>query len=41
MIAKNQLGDAKRWPEIYELNKAIIGANPNLIHPGQKLVLPE
>ncbi len=39
-IAKEQLGDAKRWPEIYEANKAVIGDNPNLIKPGQKLRLP-
>jgi nucleoid-associated protein YgaU len=39
-IAKALLGDAKRWPEIYEANKALIGDNPNLIHPGQKLVIP-
>jgi len=40
-IAKELLGDAKRWPEIYELNKALIGATPNLIHPGQELKLPK
>jgi len=28
------------WQEIYNLNKTIIGANPNLIKPGQKLTLP-
>jgi nucleoid-associated protein YgaU len=39
-IAKELLGDAKRWPEIYEANKALVGDNPNLIHPGQKLVIP-
>jgi len=38
-IAKELLGDAKRWPEIYEANKALIGDNPNLIHPGQTLVI--
>jgi LysM repeat protein len=39
-IAKEKLGDAKRWPEIYELNKDAIGANPNLIYPGQVLKMP-
>jgi nucleoid-associated protein YgaU len=39
-IAKEVLGDAKRWPEIYELNKELIGDNPNIIHPGQELKLP-
>ena len=39
-IAKELYGDAKRWPEIYEANKQLIGDNPNLIHPGQKLRIP-
>lgn len=39
-IAKKVYGDAKRWPEIYEANKAIIGDNPNIIHAGQKLRIP-
>jgi nucleoid-associated protein YgaU len=40
-IAKELMGDAKRWPEIYELNKELIGDDPNLIHPGQELKIPE
>jgi len=28
------------WQVLYSLNKSIIGPNPNLIHPGQVLVLP-
>jgi nucleoid-associated protein YgaU len=40
-IAKNQLGDAKRWPEIYALNREAIGDNPLDIHIGQLLKLPE
>lgn len=28
------------WEKLYEANKAVIGADPNLIHPGQKLRLP-
>ncbi len=39
-IAKALYGDAKRWPEIYAANKALIGDNPNLIRPGQKLRIP-
>lgn len=39
-IAKEKLGDAKRWPEIYELNKDAIGSNPNLIYPGMTLKMP-
>lgn len=38
-IAKQQLGDGSRYPEIYELNKDKI-KNPNLIHAGQDLILP-
>ncbi len=40
-LAQEQLGDANRWKEIYELNKDVIGDNPDMIHPGQKLTLPE
>jgi LysM repeat protein len=38
-IAKDQLGDAERWPEIYDLNQASI-ADPDLIYPGQTFKLP-
>ena len=40
-IAQEQLGDAGRWKEIYELNKDAIGDDPDVIHPGKKLKLPE
>lgn len=29
-----------KWRDVYEANKALIGANPNVIKPGQKLVVP-
>ena len=29
-----------RWRAIYRLNAAVIGPDPDLIHPGQRLVLP-
>jgi LysM repeat protein len=29
------------WTEIYELNRKILNNNPNKIHPGQELLLPE
>lgn len=29
-----------KWRDVYEANKATIGANPNVIKPGQKLVVP-
>lgn len=28
------------WPELYELNRDVIGSDPDLIHPGQRLLLP-
>lgn len=39
-LSATHLGDPTRWPEIYELNKDVIGADPGLIHPGQTFVLP-
>ena len=36
-IAKSQLGNGSRWPEIYNANKSVIGNNPNLIRVGQVL----
>lgn len=30
----------KDWRKVYEANKKVIGANPNIIKPGQKLVIP-
>lgn len=39
-IAKHFYGKASLWPRIFEANKDQI-KNPDLIHPGQKLVIPE
>ena len=39
-IAKHVWGNGALWPAIYTANKAKIGANPNLIHPGLVLVIP-
>lgn len=39
-IAITYYGDMNKWPTIYERNKAVIGTDPNLIKPGQKLVIP-
>jgi hypothetical protein len=39
-IAAKAYGNPSLWPKIYEANKAMIGPNPNLIKPGQKLVIP-
>ena len=32
---------AQLWPRLYELNRAVIGADPGLIRPGQILTIPE
>jgi len=39
-IAKRELGNSSKWRDIYDNNKAVIGRNPDLIKPGQKLVMP-
>jgi nucleoid-associated protein YgaU len=39
-IAKRVYGDAQQWRKIHEANRDIID-NPDLIHPGQVLKLPE
>lgn len=39
-IASRLLGAASRWPEIYNLNRAVIGSDPNRIFPGQVLTIP-
>jgi len=38
-IAQKLFGNGDLWPQIYKENEAIIGSNPNLIFPGQRLVL--
>ncbi len=38
-IAERFLGKGSRWREIYYANQSIIGANPNIIHAGQKLTI--
>lgn len=40
-IAKKHYGDASQWRRIYEANRETIGGNPDLIHPGQDLVIPD
>jgi nucleoid-associated protein YgaU len=39
-IAKHQYGDAAKWHAIYEANRDKI-KNPDLIHPGQVLTIPD
>lgn len=38
-IAKKLTGNGANWKTIYDKNKNVIGSNPNLIFPGQKLVI--
>lgn len=38
-IARKETGSSS-WRAIYEANKNIIGSNPNLIYPGQVLMIP-
>jgi nucleoid-associated protein YgaU len=37
-IAQAFLGSGNRWPGIYQMNKDLIGSNPNLIYLGQRYV---
>ena len=39
-IAKHLLGNANDWRLIYDANRDVIGGNPDLIKPGQKLKIP-
>lgn len=39
-ITKKYTGNGANWKKLYNLNKKVIGSNPNLIYPGQKLTLP-
>lgn len=39
-ISSVQLGSTN-WKPLYEANKDVVGSNPNLIFPGQKLALPK
>lgn len=40
LIARRVYGDGGRWQEIYDANADTIGPDPNLIQPGQQLVIP-
>lgn len=39
-IAKRELGSVDRYKELYELNRDVVGPDPNLIYVGMKLRLP-
>lgn len=40
-IAYRFYGDAERWNLIYETNRRVIGDDPNQIHPGLELIIPD
>ncbi len=39
-IAQQYLGNGADWMKIYDANKELIGATPELIHPGYVLKIP-
>ena len=39
-IAKRFYGDPGKWRKLYEVNRQVVGSNPDLIKPGQVLSLP-
>lgn len=39
-LSKIAAANGTTWQKIYELNKDVIGGNPNLIRPGQVLKMP-
>jgi nucleoid-associated protein YgaU len=39
-IAKREYGDVRDWRKIYEANRDVID-DPDLIEPGQNLIIPE
>ena len=40
-ISKKYYNDAGKYMKIYEANKAVIGDDPNMIKPGQELIIPK
>lgn len=39
-IAKYELGDPSRWPEIFQLNRHVLGDDIDYVRPGTRLMLP-
>jgi len=39
-IARDQLGNAQRWKELFELNRQLVGGEPTALRVGQVVVLP-
>jgi hypothetical protein len=40
LISGKFYGDVLLWPVIYDANKQVVGSNPNLIQPNQRLAIP-
>ena len=40
-IAFTAYSNASRWVDIYNVNKPVVGSNPNLIFPGTVLQIPQ
>jgi nucleoid-associated protein YgaU len=40
-IAQKEYGDMFLWPLIFDSNRQVIGSNPNIILPGQRLLIPD
>lgn len=40
-LARFYYGRARLWPAIYRANRALIGRDPDLIHPKQRLLIPK
>ena len=39
-IAQKYYGNMHKWPVIYEANRDVVGNDPNMIKPGQRLLIP-
>ncbi len=40
-LARFYYGSYRSWRSIYRANRQVIGGNPDLIHPGQRLLIPK
>jgi len=40
-IAQSCYGNMYKWPVIYEANRDVVGRDPNMVEPGQRLLVPE
>jgi nucleoid-associated protein YgaU len=41
LIAARAMGDGNQWQRIYELNRSVIGANPERLREGMELRIPQ